>query len=96
MYAILIVDALAEKSSVMSTLAADDLSAAILMMTTAEGWMVSQEVNLEYSMIEELPQRRIIVMAGTSIVLTITAQPIDSVIGAPELRSFCKPERGPH
>lgn len=90
MYAILVVDAISEKSSVMSTLAADELSAAILMMTTAEAWIAGQPVDLGYNMLEELPKRRITVLCVNEVVLTITAQPIDSVIGAPELRSFCK------
>ena len=92
MYAILIEDAISEKATVMSTLAADSMSAMILMLTTAEGWIAKQEVNLGYHIDQQDYTRTVTVTCGTDVVLSITAKTIDSVIGAPELRRFMGPE----
>jgi len=96
MYAILIEDAISEKASVMSTLASDDMSAMVLMLTTAEGWIANQPVNLDYSVSQQDYMRRVTVTSGTSVVLTVTAQPIDSVISAHELRAFMGPDKSKH
>ena len=96
MYAILIEDSISEKATVMSTLAADNMSAMILMLTTAEGWIAKQEVNLDYHVNQQDYTRTVTVTSGTSVVLTITANTIDSVIGAPELRHFMGPGKSRH
>lgn len=96
MYAILIQDTLSEKASVMSTLAADDMSAMILMLTTAETWISKQEVDLGYTVSQQDYLRSVTVTCGAAVVLSITAQAIDSVIGAPELRQFMGPDKSRH
>lgn len=92
MYAILIEDAIAEKASVMSTLAADSIAAMILMLTTAEGWIAEQQVNLGYHLSQHNHLHCVTVTCGSSVVLTVTAKSIDSVISSSELKAFTDPK----
>jgi hypothetical protein len=88
MYAILMRDNIAEKTSVLSTLASDESAALVLMLATAETWCVGQEVDLGFTVQEDTREMSVVVTSGTSIVLSLVAQTITSVIGAVELRAF--------
>lgn len=88
MYAILIKDSIAEKTSILATLASDESAALVLMLATAETWCVGQEVDLGFSVQENTRELTVVVTSGASIVLSMSAETITSVISAVELRAF--------
>lgn len=96
MYAILVEDAIAEDASILSTLAADSMSAMILMLTTGESWIAAQAVDLGYTLCQHDKTHSVTVVAGPSVVLTITVQEITAVMGAMELTAFTHPNGSKH
>lgn len=91
MYAILIVDSLTEKAQVLPTLAADDMAATILMLTHAECWCEKQEVNLGFTVNQVDALNQVTITCGSTVVLSITAQPIDSVVESMDIMSWIGP-----
>lgn len=92
MFAILIEDAIAEKASILDALASDEMALIVVMLSHAENWMATQPVQLGYTVTEQTNPHRVTVTVGIDVVLTITAQSINSVVGCMELRSFVDPK----
>lgn len=95
MFAILIKDNIAEKSSVLPTIAIDDTAALILMLTAAESWCHEQEVDLGYTMTESYRELSVVVTCGATVVFSATAQSITSCASAVELKAFIDSKRDP-
>lgn len=91
MYAILVEDMIAEKSSILDTLASDSVAAMILMLTHAEIWCTKQPVHLGYSVDQHNNGHCVSVSCGADVVLSITAQSIVGVISSAELKAFITP-----
>lgn len=92
MYAILIVDALTEKASVLPTLAADDIAAKVLMLTHAECWCTKQEVNLGFVVNQIDAMNQVTVTCGSSVLLCITSQSINGVVASSDIATWIGPE----
>lgn len=80
MYAILLEDRLSEKNTILTTLAADPIAAAALIMAAAAEWCDRQPVNINYSL---HPGSNVVqVRSGHDVVLTVSVTSITSVVGA--------------
>lgn len=91
MYAILVVDAINEKSSVLATLASDEVAADVLMLTTAKCWCIKQPVDLGYTVSQQDIPHRVTVTCGTHVVLSITAQSINALVSSADIMTFVEP-----